>query len=192
MGDGLHPVHFVAGRARSFGAQVQQTSKSHRVNGNRQRRGQNPQKSKQPAIQSSLLAFQQRLSAHSRTRLRPISHPASTLQPGLICDQRANPKKAQRIRNSAKLRSKGCPEVAKKVAIAALEDVRRFCKNAGMEDIAQMNRTALGAKLLERRRTRFFVAYADHGIRLSALLFLVASHTRQLGRLESEAKKRVA
>ena len=88
-------------------------------------------------------------------------------------------KKLSALETQLSYAAKAAPEVAKKVAIAALEDVRRFCKDAGMEDIAQMNRTALGAKLLERRRTRFFVAYADHGIRLSALLFLVASHTRR-------------
>jgi len=71
------------------------------------------------------------------------------------------------------------PEVAQKLATRALEEVRRLRQEAEQEDIAQTNRTLLGARLLDRRRTRFFVAYADHGIRLSALLFLVASHTRR-------------
>jgi len=71
------------------------------------------------------------------------------------------------------------PKVAQKLATKALEEVRLLRQEVDQEDIAQTNRTLLAAKLLDRRRTRFFVAYADHGIRLSALLFVVASHTRR-------------
>jgi hypothetical protein len=71
------------------------------------------------------------------------------------------------------------PKAAKKVAIMAHNEVRRLRLDVGQDDLAQVNRTLLGAKLLNHRRTRFFVTYAEHGIRLSALLFLVASHTRR-------------
>jgi hypothetical protein len=71
------------------------------------------------------------------------------------------------------------PKAAKKVAIRALEEVRRLRLDVGQDDTAEINRTMLGAELLKGRRTRFYVCYAEHGIHLSALLFLVASYTRR-------------
>jgi hypothetical protein len=68
----------------------------------------------------------------------------------------------------------------KHARIAGLEGVRRLKQEVALSDTASLNRTLDDGKLLKRRRTRFFVTYANqHGVRLSALLFLLASHTRR-------------
>lgn len=81
------------------------------------------------------------------------------------------------------------PKLAQNLAVTVHEDMLQLMQDVTLGDTATLNRTLDSGKLLERRRTRFFVAYANHGIRLSALLFLVASHTRRRWKAGERGRK---
>ncbi len=88
-------------------------------------------------------------------------------------------KKLQALEHSLRQATGVGPTAVQKLTSAALEDIRSLIHEVVSGDRAYESRLVDNGTMLKGRRTRFFVEYAKHGIRLSALQFLLASHTER-------------